>query len=225
MRRDVLIITPTRERRANAERLAETTAATIGGRTDLLLCIDDDDHSYDGAQLGNAIIVRGPRRTCIEWTNRIAADCASQYRAVASFGDDHEPETPDWDTRFLAALDRLPGPGIAYGDDTAQGARLPTAPVISAEIPVTLGWLMYPRLIHYRADDVWKALGQPNRLSYQPGVIIRHHHYAFGTAEKDATYTAAEPAWDPDLATYRRYVADPGGLAADRKKIRETRWH
>lgn len=218
--RDLLVITPTRHRPASAERLAKAVAATRLARTDLVLCVDDDDASYDGTDLNGAQVIRGPRRNCIEWTNRIARAHAGDYAAVASLGDDHEPVTPGWDTLLLAALSDLPGPGIAYGDDTLQGQNLPTAPVISAAIIRALGWCMYPGFGHYYADNAWKALAQPDRLAWVPGVTIRHHHYAFGTAPRDDVYAAAERHWAGDEAAWRAYVKDPAGLAADRKKIR-----
>jgi hypothetical protein len=219
--RDLLVITPTRRRPGSAVRLAAACRATCRARTDLVFAVDDDDGSYDGLDLAGAATARGPRRSCGEWTNLIAARYGGGYRALASLGDDHEPLTPGWDTMLLAAIDGLGGTGIAYGDDTLQGRALPTAPVITASIPAALGWLMRPGW-RYFCDNAWKALGErAGCLAYVPEVTVRHYHYTFGTAPRDATYAEAEPGFDRDRAAFAAWAADPAGLAASARIIRE----
>jgi hypothetical protein len=220
--RDVAIITPTRLRPENAQRLINAVAATSTLKTDLILAIDEDDDSYSGLKCNrNVIVARGPRKTCIEWTNALAETYAGQYRALASFGDDHEPQTYDWDGRFLGALAEMGGTGIVYGNDTLQGEYLPTAPVISSDIPLALGWLMYPRFVHFFADNVWKDIArEAGCLRYLPQVTIRHYHCAFGTAPVDSTYIEAAPAWQADEPVYRAWHQDPDGLAAAVQKVR-----
>lgn len=217
--RDIGIITPTRKRLANAQRLIDAVANTAELETDLILAIDDDDDSYSGLKCNpNVKIIRGSRRTCIEWTNQIAAEFGEEYHALASFGDDHEPQTPDWDSRFLGAIDSMGGTGIVYGNDTLQGVNLPTAPVVTSDIPGVLGWFMYPGFGHFFADNVWKDLALDTCLRYLPEVTIRHYHAAFGTAPVDSTYVEAAPAWGADEVAYNAWRAS--SMAADREKVR-----
>jgi hypothetical protein len=224
--RDLLIITPTRKRKDNAQRLIDEVAATATAQTDLVLAVDWDDDSYAGLSAksmpGRVRLVRGPRRTCIEWTNILAADLGSEYRALASFGDDHAPETPGWDGRMLAAIDDMGGTGIVYGADTLQNENLPTAPVISSDIPAALEWLMYPKLGHFFADNVWKDIAEEaGCLRYLPQVTIRHYHFAFGTAPADSTYIEAAPAWQADEPAYWAWRRSPDGMAAAVEKVRQ----
>jgi hypothetical protein len=218
--RDLLIITPTRGRPDSARRLAEAVRATATAETDLLFAVDEDDPSY--AEMDGLLVIRGPRATCGQWTNKLAAEHGSRYRALASLGDDHVPETEGWDAQLLGAIDDIGGTGIAYGNDTAQGQNLPTAPVISSDIVAALGWMFLPAMIHYYCDNAWKDIaGGAGCLRYVPDVVIRHLHPNYGTAPRDATYAEADPAMTADSQAYQRYCADPGGLAADIAKIRK----
>jgi hypothetical protein len=222
--RDLLVITPTRGRLASAQRLIDAMASTCTAQTDLVLAIDDDDPAYGGLAMAGrrVIVVRGPRATCTEWTNRIAEQHGRGYRAFASLGDDHVPVTPGWDTALLAAIDDMGGTGIAYGDDGLQGQFLPTAPVISSDIVAALGWMFYPRIVHVFADNVWLDLGrEAGCLRYVPEVRIEHLHYTAGLSRHDQTYADRDPFWAQDEAAYHAWQRD--GMAADTGKIRELR--
>lgn len=228
--RDIGILVPTRKRRDNAARLIKAVADTALLQTDIIFAIDDDDPSYEGllreekvaawVEQGNIKVERGARRTCPEWTNQLALKYAGEYKALASFGDDHAPETPYWDSLMLAALDEL-GTGMVYGNDTLQGANLPTAPVISSEAIVALGWMFLPGLIHFFADNVIKDIFEMiNRSRYLPEVTIRHYHYVFGTAPPDITYAEAAPAWGHDEPFYFSWRGRDDGLKADAERVR-----
>lgn len=218
--RDVGIITPTRFRPENARRLIDAVAGTAVLATDVILAVDEDDGSYpDLESAPGLIVVRGPRKNCIQWSNHLAAEFGGAYRYLASFGDDHEPRTHAWDAHLTRAIEQMGGTGIAYGNDTLQGENLPTAPVISSNIAAALGWLMYPGLGHFFADNVWKDLAAGQCLAYLPQVIIKHYHYSFGTARMDDIYAEAAPAWAADEPAYRAWRAADDGMARDREKI------
>jgi hypothetical protein len=219
--RDLLIITPTRGRPHNAQRLAEAVAATATACTDLVFAVDHDDASYDHLSLG-ARMIHGPGKSCPAWSNEIAAGWGPGYRAVASLGDDHLPRTPGWDTLLLAAIDDMGGTGIAYGDDIGQGENLPTAPVISADIVAALGWFFLPSVRHLFADNVWLDLGrEAGCLRYVPEVVVEHLHYSRGESPRDATYDASAGTWEHDEAAYQQWRRDQ--MAADVAKIRALR--
>jgi len=219
--RDLLIITPTRGRPGNALRLAEAVAATCTADTELVFAIDEDDESYDDVFI-DAVKIYGRRRTCPAWSNEIAATMGREYRAVASLGDDHLPRTKGWDTLMLAALDSMGGTGIVYGDDIGQGVNLPTAPVISSDIPAALGWLFLPSCDHLFCDNTWLDLGrEADCLRYLPGVVIEHLHYTRGASPHDRTYEETRGTWQHDEAAYHAWRRD--GMAADVDKIRKLR--
>jgi hypothetical protein len=220
---DLLIITPTRGREKNAQRLIDAVAATCTARTDLILAVDDDDAgSYADLKPGAAEVVRGPRVTFSERTNRIAAGHGPGYRAVASLGDDHLPHTTGWDAAILAALDDMGGTGIVYGNDIGQGENLPTAVVISTDIVAALGWMCLPACDHYYVDAAWLDLGrEAGCLRYLPDVIVEHLHYSRGASPNDQTYADHAGSWQHDEAAYRAWRRN--GMAADVDKIRKLR--
>lgn len=223
--RDCLIITPTRKRLFNAQRLIDEVAKTSTAQTDLVLAVDDDDGSYAGlktqAMAGRVWVSRSPRQTCPEWSNQLALRHGHKYRAVASLGDDHVPQTYGWDSLLLDAIKETGGAGIAYGNDTLQGQNLPTAPVVSSNIVYALGWLFLPAAIHLFCDNVWKDLAEgAGCLTYLPEVIVKHYHPAFGTAPMDITYAESAPSWVHDEAAYHAWRRDPEGMAKDIAKVR-----
>jgi FkbM family methyltransferase len=221
--RDLLIITPTRGRPGGARRLIHAVAATATAKTSIVLGIDDDDPSYDDfTPSAGVIIARGPRASLSGWSNRLAAEHGYGYRALASFGDDHAPRTPGWDTAMLAALDAMGGHGIVYGNDMAHGANLPTAAVLSSSVVAALGWMCLPAAAHFFVDNAWKDLGeQAGCLRYLPDVTIEHLHHLWGKAPHDGTYAHPEPGFPLDHAAYDAWVRD--GLAGDAAKIRALR--
>jgi hypothetical protein len=219
--RDLLVITPTRGRLAGVTRLRDAIRATSTTDIQLVIGVDDDDHSYDGASL-DCWTYTGPRANCAEWTNRIASAACGDFRFLASLSDDHLPVTHGWDSRLIAAIDDMGGTGIAYGNDLLQGKNLPTAPVMSSGIVHALGWMFCPPMTRLYCDNVWKDLGEMTGcLSYQPDVVIRHLHYTAGLGPRDQTAIDGESAWAHDEAAYHAWRQD--GMAADADKIRRLR--
>jgi hypothetical protein len=219
--RDLLIITPTRGRPASAQRLINAVQSTATAQTDLVLAVDDDDlGTYEPLSLtGQAYLMSGPRTTCPAWTNRVAARYEGEYRAFASLGDDHVPETPGWDSILLGAIDAMGGTGLAFGWDCVRPDQLATAPVISASIVAALGWLMLPTVQHVFADDCWTEIArEAGCLRYVPEVIIRHLHWSNGTAPRDVTYLERDHLWPADEAAYHAWQRE--GKAADVEKVR-----
>jgi hypothetical protein len=218
--RDLLVITPSRGR---PERLREMLSATLGlsrAETDVAVAIDDDQAvMYAGVSTDpNVEWFTGRRDTLSGWTNRLAMLYARQYRALASFGDDHLPRTEGWDARLLAAIDAMGGTGIAYGNDLIFGEGLPTAPVISSDIVRALGWMCLPSLRHMAVDLVWKDLGiGADCLAYVPGVTIEHVHWCAGKAPLDPVYAESEAGKEADRARY--FAWRDNGMAADVDKI------
>ena len=238
---DLLVVTPSRGRPAGLRRLIAAIAARSQTGVLLAVGLDDDDPALDDylailypphdadllPAVRNMVIEVAPRMTMGAWTNRLVAALDGQAPFVASLGDDHEPMTDGWDRLLIAgAISRRPL-GIAYGNDLLQGEALPTAPVMSAQIPAALGWMCPPGMTHFYVDNVWRDLG--NRcgcLVYQPDVIIAHHHPAGAGGARgflwDQTYEDAQPAWSSgiDHAAYQDWA---GGHADDDcRKINEA---
>lgn len=192
---DLVVIVPSRGRPAQLARLVDAVRSTTGGRAEVFALLDEDDPALGDYRRIDTRVHIGPRRGLVEWTNigahlvLAATPTGVLPPMLASMGDDHVPRTVDWDARLVDSIDRLAGPGWAYGNDLLQGARLPTAWVVHPRVVAALGWLMMPRLGHMYPDNVIADLGTATgRLAYRPDVIIEHLHPAAGKAPVDASY-------------------------------------
>jgi hypothetical protein len=194
------LLVPTRERPANAARLARAVTATASpGFTTLIFVIDHDDplmkeyvSALRGAGGSTKLMVTdpgGPERMgpVLNWA---AARRAQDHDFLGFMGDDHLPVTARWDERLCAAAG-TPGPGVAYGNDLHQSAALPTAVIMSAVLVRALGYMSPPPLIHLWIDNFWRELGEATHLEYLPDVIVEHLHPAAAKAPMDASYTGS----------------------------------
>jgi hypothetical protein len=220
---DLAVIVPSRGRPQQLRQLVDAVHDTAEGDVEVWVGLDDDDAAR-AEYTGRAVFMVGGRRSLSGWTNLIAdaiLDSPHEARFFASLGDDHRPRTPGWDRRLIAAIESLGGaPGIAYGKDLLQGARLPTAWVVSADLVRAVGWMMLPSCQHMYVDNAVLALGQAaGRILYCPDVVIEHLHPAGGKATLDDSYreSGAPERYAADEAAYTEWVRT--GLATDAAKV------
>jgi hypothetical protein len=224
--RDLLVITPSRGRPERLREMLDACRDLSTAETDYAVGIDEDQAGLYAALQETDPRVRlylGPRDTLTGWTNTLARLRAHEYRALASFGDDHRPRTPGWDSLLLAAIGQMGGTGIAYGNDGIFDERLPTAPVISSDIVRALEWMCLPSLRHMAVDLVWKDLGEAaGCLAHVPGVTVEHVHWCAGKAPLDQVYAESEAGKEADRAAYFAWK-DGGGLDKAAATVRALR--
>jgi len=224
---DLVVITPSRGRPAGLREMVEAVHSTAGGAVEIVVGLDLDDPTRDeytdppvgrGRELS---MIQGERRSLSGWTNYLANlvldDSPDAPRYLASLGDDHRPRTPGWDLKLIEAIEALPGPGFAYGNDLLQGKNLPTAWVASAEVVRALGWMMLPGCEHMYVDTAVLELGKAaGRIAYRPDVIIEHVHPLAGKADWDASYreSNAESRYAADRAAFEEWLRNRAGFEA-----------
>jgi hypothetical protein len=128
--------------------------------------------------------------------------------ALGFMGDDHYPQTVGWDEKFVQALLEM-NAGFVYGNDLLQGEAIPTHIAMTANIPLTLGFMTLPQLWHLYADNFWLDLGKGlNRIKYLDDVVLEHRHPAIGKANSDAGYefSGAFTLDARDKAAYTEYL-------------------
>ena len=138
---------------------------------------------------------------------------------VGFIGDDHRFRTPGWDAAIDDYLDEHPG--IAYGDDMARGASLPTQWFISRKIVDVFG-MGHPTLQHLFIDDYWKTLGTAaGCLYYMPDIKIEHMHPTLGKGQWDEGYREnnAPSMYEKDGSAFWRWKQMD--LERDAKRLRE----
>lgn len=207
MDRRNLLIVPTRNRPDSALELLQEFKKTAV-MSDIVFGLDDDDVSeYPEEVLEHA--ERNPRLRMGGTLNLLARKYADQYDYLSFMGDDHRPRTQSWDLRLANMIDT--GPGIAYGNDLLQGANLPTAVMMSAEIVEAIGYMVPPVLVHMYMDNFWKELGTAlGALTYRDDVIIEHMHYLAGKSQIDAGYKEVnhQSVYEKDAEAFHKYIAE-----------------
>jgi GT2 family glycosyltransferase len=225
---DLVVVVPTRGRPERAAELARECIRTCTADTVLLMALDTDDPRAPeyAAPAGATVFF-----THVEPAGHVGAINAAAARALADFApfaiakldDDHRPRTKGWDAQYLAALREL-GTGVVYGNDLLQGAQLPTAPAMTADIVRALGYYAPPSLRHLYCDNFWRDVAEvAGCLRYLPGVIVEHMHPAAGKAPMDDGYARVNSGerYAQDGASYERYKSER--LAADAAKVRALR--
>jgi len=231
---DLLMIVPSRGRPQNIAALLSAWAETTTGDTELWIALDDDDPTLSESLTVCSSMewpaepvhpprwIVQPRLRLAGTLNALAVAAAEtgQYKAIGFMGDDHRPRTKHWDAMFSAALDAL-GTGLVYGNDLIQGAALPTAVAMTADIIATLGYMVPPGLVHLYADTAWLELGKAiAKARYLPEVVLEHMHPIAGKAAEDAGYREANAPeqYESDRIAFENWMHD--GFDADIAKLR-----
>lgn len=219
---DLVVIVPSRQRPHTVAELAEAFAVTCDTDTRLIVAVDADDPTVgDYRRAADELTTRAglvgvliqPTSSMVEALNAAASvvvhSAVPAPRALAFMGDDHRPRTAGWDVAYLTALGALPG--IVYGNDRLQGARLPTQFALSADVVRRLGHMAPPALTHLYVDNYWRDIGRAaGCITYLPDVVVEHVHPLAGTAEWDEGYQRVNDRamYRRDEAAYRAYMAE-----------------
>lgn len=213
----LVVLVPTRGRPENIVELLQAFKDTKAEAHLVIVC-DEDDPKLPEYE---AIVIDGlnpmpkmlvyPRegKGMAKPLNKAARELAYFYDFFAFMGDDHRPRTQGWDIAMQEELAEL-GTGLAYGNDLIQGAGLPTAVFMTADIVRTLGGMVPPNMIHLYLDNFWLQLGRDlNAISYRDDVIIEHLHPIGGKVEWDEQYREvnAQEVYSADAIAFKQYMA------------------
>lgn len=196
-----LIIMPTRGRRWNAlEAIASVMkTASHPERVNIVACQDDDDpHRFEL----NCDRIWSPvraRRRFVEWVNFVWQQCRDEGDWIAWLGDDVRYLTPGWD-EIVSSHKEL----VVYGRDGHHDEKMATHPFIRCEIPLALGYLIPPGLIHLCPDSFIEALAREiGSIAYDPAIHTEHLNYQCGgKAKMDQTYADAREHYESDQRTF-----------------------
>jgi glycosyltransferase involved in cell wall biosynthesis len=188
------IIVPSRNRPHNIKELQQSLTDTDTKST-LFVVVDEDDETLDQyLSLENnftkVLTFERGRKGMADPLNNAARLLVTveNWQYFIFVGDDHRPRTKHWDEVWRTNLDEL-GTGLVYGDDLLQGANLPTAIGMTADIVQTLNGMIPDGFAHLYLDNFWLRLGQDlNAIRYLPETIIEHLHPIAGKSEWDSGY-------------------------------------
>jgi glycosyltransferase involved in cell wall biosynthesis len=208
------IIVPSRNRPHNIKELQQSLIDT-DTKSKLFVIVDHDDETleqYDQLENNFTEIL------CFERGRKGMADPLNAgarllleskwFHYFIFVGDDHRPRTKHWDEVWRTNLDEL-GTGLVYGDDLLQGANLPTAVGMTANIVQTLNGMIPDGFAHLYLDNFWLRLGQDlNAIRYLPETIIEHLHPMAGKSEWDSGYQEvnSNEIYDADARMFHNYI-------------------
>ena len=215
----ILVLCPSRGRPAAAQETLDAFLATNPGPdTSLLFVVDEDDQTLDRYP-GFAFLVSPPPGSMVAALNAAAMAKVDDYDVIGFIGDDHRFRTPGWDLLIAEVFTKY-GSGIAFGDDLAQRANLPTQVFISSGIIKALGYMALPTCRHLYVDNAWRTLGEAlGALFYIPSIVIEHLHPAYGKGEWDAGHLLvnSQEMYNHDRLAYETWCSE--GLARDLERI------
>ncbi len=208
---DLLVMVPTRGRKAQCERLLKSFRETASPGTDIVFILDEDDEeTYAGTDWGDALHgVLAPRGTLQEKLNQTAAAMQDAYPALFWTGDDHVFKTPGWDKLMLAVLEDMGGTGWVY-PDTKRRSDVPEIWMCSTDMVQALRWFFPPQLCHYYGDNSVGELGKrAGLIRWCAEAVIDHLHYSVTPdVEHDEVYRSAEETFGAsDLAAFQEWRA------------------
>ena len=214
---DLVVMVPTRGRRALCERLLESFRETASPGTELVLITDPDDQkTYEGMDWspGSVAVLEPRAQSLSELLNKTASALVNDFDVLMQVGDDCVFRTPGWDRLMLAALADLGGSGWVYPDDKRRN-DVPEIWMTSADVVKALGWFHSPATGHFYGDNIIGELGKrAGLIRYCPEAVIEHLHYTVSKSQRrDRTYSQAEKKHGQrDLDAFRQWQAEVASL-------------
>jgi len=194
------IIVPSRHRPHNIKELQQSLIDTET-MSRLFVVVDEDDETirdyYDLENNFTEVLTfeRG-RKGMADPLNNAARQLITDERweYFIFVGDDHRPQTFQWDKVWRTNLDNLVT-GLVYGDDLFQREQLPTAIGMTRSIVEELNGMIPEGFAHLYLDNFWLRLGQDlNAIRYLPETVIEHLHPIAGKGDWDAGYQEVNSA-------------------------------
>lgn len=199
-----MIFLPSRGRPQNVIRFFDAYRATEATEPGLIILDADDAHNYwqNGIELPDGWRFIAFDHDCIVASVNQAFAKYPDEDFYAVMADDVIPRTKHWDRLLREAAGSK---GLAWGFDGGHAHHLPCHPFIGGELVRAMGWISYPGVKHFAADDVWLDIGLTlGSARYLPGVILEHAHPAVGKAQTDETYRS-RPDQRADQEAYLKF--------------------
>jgi hypothetical protein len=224
----LLMICPSRSRPDRILDMLDSFDKTKSEGTEIIIYISEDDpclEDYIKVLKGRNFII-GIRRSIVETYNYISCELHPDIPYYGMIDDDHYFITPGWDNRYIDAIEKGGGWGLACGEDKLTDwnkFKHPSGCIIDGRVIQTLGYFVYPEIKHIGTDMYLGALfGALGRLYHLPDVIIEHRHRINNMARDDDNYRQvyAKESEGPGRATFDLWVISQMQNEVD--KINET---
>jgi hypothetical protein len=193
--KSIAIIIPTRERNHKIKKLHEQWFNILDPNvsTDCVIVLDSDNEKTYDRLPGFIYHVINPNpngsKGAVYPLNEVANKIYNDYEYLGFWGDDHYPQTQNWNSIMYEVLCKNAPFSMVYCDDLIQGEKLPTEIIMDSLFIEEFKFMAHPSLTHLYCDDIWKYTGQKvENLHYISHVIIEHLHCCVGKSENDNMY-------------------------------------
>lgn len=213
----LLIKIPTRSRPEQFMRRLDIYYEKLSGNVDITFIIscDTDDLSMNNqlmkdklSKYPNLFVYFGTSNTKVQAYNADIEKHDFDILLVAS--DDMEPVVHGYD-KIIVDLMHKSFPdfdGVLNFNDGHVGADLNTMPVIGKKYYDRFGYVYHHDYISEWCDNEFTAISKLLNKELVSDLIIRHIHYAWLEATKDALYIKNSKFWDVDKHTYYRRTSN-----------------
>jgi len=216
----ISIIVPTRKRPDGLMQLLRSLkqTASVIGRLEIVLVIDEDDESYEGLTFPDMEIKQVTAKPGIPMgVLNMLGYKASSGDYIMLLNDDVVVMTKHWDDRVLEVFHSFADQIVlVHTDDGIFGDKLCTFPFVSRQFCLLIGGICPVNYDRYRIDDhiynifnLLSVLGH-DRIVYLPDVLFEHHNF---NIKKDGTL---EYQPDPEIHGKDTVLFDE--LLEDRKQ-------
>lgn len=225
----ISILVPTRGRPEMFKRMYDSICATVTypRSVEVIAWLDEDDLSqwdYASIELGDVDgeFIVGERRLLSECWNECYKE--SNGEIVMHCGDDLTFNTKGWDKRVRDEFDKYSDRiALVFGDDLSTNfPDMATHGFLHRRWVETVGYFL-PPLFSSDWNDVWisEVAQKLGRLVPIADVVIEHHHYTFGKAERDQTHAEREErgARDDVVSLFKQTASKRKADAAKLKKV------
>lgn len=186
----ISLLCPTRKRPHNIKRLYQSIldAADRPDEVELVIYIDDDDHSYDDMDLPNLVKVIGPRIVLSSMWNHCFEE--SNGDILMHCGDDIVFRSSGWDTKIKEVFDNYPDKIVlVYGDDGYKHEKLATHSFLHRKWVNAVGYFCPPYFsCDYNDNWLTELAEKIGRKVYLPDVYTEHMHPVAKKAVWDKTH-------------------------------------
>lgn len=209
----IIWITPSRKRPKKLENLINSWKNTTEGLSDLLVCYDSDDHSYDDMINRYEEVIwcvnEGEPRSFLRIFNEIVNQCLDDYQYIGFMEDDCIFETSGYEKKFIDKFKELGKYGIVYANDMLRTPELITLPVLNSNLVKDLGYFCPEELHCLFADNYWRELANYLKTDYYfEDIVIKHNHYTVDDNITDETSKSVDSFMNLDGSIFNSYMRD-----------------
>jgi glycosyltransferase involved in cell wall biosynthesis len=223
MKDKILWIVPSRNRPEKLERFIKSFLSCTSGKAELLIALDDDDHSCDHLIKKYSELIweiNSPiNGSIVKILNDMAVKYSQKFKYIGFNEDDGFFKTPGYEEIFIEKLKELGENGLVYGNDILNHKGLIMFPVLDSSIVRRLGFLVPPALKCMYADNFWTDMAKHlETYHYFSDVIIQHLHYSADGKIKDETSNVIDSYKQIDKPIYKDYIRNH--FLNDMKKLK-----